>query len=63
MWKKYTYNQNHKTSKYYCTQRFNGCKAAVKLHKDGYIEDAGYPHIHDPPCYFITNTGKYIKVQ
>lgn len=52
------------SNNYYCSKKDAGCKAKVKLDKDGRIQilDSRTCHDHDPPKYMITATGKYIKL-
>lgn len=60
----YTYSQMKQSSNYYCSKKDAGCKAKVKIDKDGKI-DSYYSrtcHNHDPPKYMITAAGKYIKL-
>lgn len=59
----YTYSQMRCTNNYYCSKKDSGCKARVKLLDDGSISvNSIIVHIHPPPKYMITATGRYIKI-
>ncbi|CAH2085758.1 unnamed protein product [Euphydryas editha] len=60
----YTYAKNPKSHIYYCSKKNKGCKARVKLDRNGIIinkaEDS--THFHPPPKYYQTSSGEYIKL-
>ncbi|KOB67459.1 Modifier of mdg4 [Operophtera brumata] len=62
MWRKYTYIQDHKKLRYYCSKQQKGCKARLKLGVDGNIESATGEHWHLPPAYMRTATGLMVKM-
>ncbi|KAJ8724566.1 hypothetical protein PYW08_016040 [Mythimna loreyi] len=62
MLNQFTYSQDHSTLTYYCSSKLKGCKASVKLDKDGNIEKLRDVHLHEPPKYLRTNTGNYVKL-
>ncbi|KAL0831870.1 hypothetical protein ABMA28_001400 [Loxostege sticticalis] len=53
MMNEYTYSQNAQTLNYYCSKKDSGCKARIKLNKDGRIKEAICKHFHAPPKYVI----------
>lgn len=59
----YTYSQKNLTRNYYCSKKDAGCKARVKLDKDGSVNSASVTiHFHDPPQYVVLPHGDYVKV-
>ena len=58
----YTYSCRSKNL-YYCSKReYSGCKARVKLRPNGTIEFADTTHAHERPKYYVSTTGKYVKI-
>lgn len=57
----HTYSQRNLSSSYYCSSKDLGCKARIKLGIGGKIVSSYLNHIHDPPKYFKTKTGEYIR--
>ncbi|CAH2040250.1 unnamed protein product, partial [Iphiclides podalirius] len=47
----YTYSQNANSHNYYCSKKDSGCKARIKLAKDGRINQALCTHFHERPRY------------
>ncbi|KOB66503.1 Modifier of mdg4 [Operophtera brumata] len=61
MWRGYTYSEM--TGKYICSAyKSRGCKARLKLDRDGKIVLVQGEHYHDPPNYFKTHSGNYVKL-
>lgn len=62
MLNRYTYAESQ-CGNYYCSSKTRlGCRARVKLDKNGRILQADEKHSHQPPNYFKTKTGAYIKL-
>ncbi|XP_028174336.1 uncharacterized protein LOC114362945 isoform X4 [Ostrinia furnacalis] len=59
----YTFRKDSKTLNYYCSKILSGCKARLKLSVDGEVREANCNHTHEPPKYYRTPTGQYIKMQ
>ncbi|XP_028174337.1 uncharacterized protein LOC114362945 isoform X5 [Ostrinia furnacalis] len=58
----YTFHKYKKSLNYHCSKVLSGCKARLKLSVDGEIIEANCSHTHEPPKYYITPTGQYIKM-
>lgn len=59
----YTYSQMRDTNNYYCSKKNAGCKARVKVSRDGrLISDSAAGHIHPPPNYTVTSSGTFVKI-
>ncbi|XP_028174338.1 uncharacterized protein LOC114362945 isoform X6 [Ostrinia furnacalis] len=58
----YTFRKDSKTLNYYCSKILSGCKARLKLSVDGEVREANCNHTHEPPKYYRTPTGQYIKM-
>lgn len=61
MFNEHTYSQRNLSSSYYCSSKDLGCKARIKLGKYGEIISSNLHHIHEPPTYYKTKTGEYIR--
>lgn len=62
MWKGFTYSEM--TGKYVCSaHKSRGCKARLKLDKTGNIILVQGEHHHEPPKYFKSQDGTYIKLR
>ncbi|KPJ13097.1 hypothetical protein RR48_05206 [Papilio machaon] len=59
---KYTYAQHMYGLLYYCTRKNSGCKARIKLNKHGNVTAYDPCHLHEPPLYYVTSKGKYVKL-
>ncbi|KAF9412004.1 hypothetical protein HW555_009359 [Spodoptera exigua] len=58
----YTFSQ-HKHRYYYCSQRFKGCQAKLKLDQNKtQIVSLCNEHNHDPPVYKQMDSGLYFKI-
>ncbi|CAH2085755.1 unnamed protein product [Euphydryas editha] len=56
MFNDYTYSQMGDTDNYYCSKKNAGCRARIKVSRDGrLLESTSTPHIHDPPIYVVTS--------
>lgn len=61
MYKGYTYSQSGESVIYYCSKKYSGCKARVKiLYKE--LVDTYSKHTHEPPRYAYVK-GNYIKLR
>ncbi|XP_028174332.1 uncharacterized protein LOC114362945 isoform X2 [Ostrinia furnacalis] len=58
----FTFHKDRKTLNYYCSKIMSGCKARVKLSVDGEVREANCNHTHEPPKYYRTPKGQYIKM-
>uniref|UniRef100_A0A2H1WYP3 SFRICE_037038 n=1 Tax=Spodoptera frugiperda TaxID=7108 RepID=A0A2H1WYP3_SPOFR len=54
MYKQYTFSQAHHSTSYYCSKKLSGCRAFVRLTKDGTIREESTTHNHKPPTYMKT---------
>ncbi|KAF9412002.1 hypothetical protein HW555_009357 [Spodoptera exigua] len=61
MYNQYTFSQDHNSNSYYCSKKLSGCRASVKLTKDGAIREANTTHNHSPPKYMKMANGLLIK--
>lgn len=49
---------------YYCSKKNLGCRARVKVSRDGrLLKNTLTPHSHPPPEYVITSSGDYVKIR
>lgn len=61
MWKGYTYSE--RTGKYVCSAaKSRKCQARLKLDIDGNIVLVEGLHHHEPPSYYKTPNGNYVKL-
>lgn len=58
----FTFSKDSKSTNYYCSKKLAGCKARVKLDKDGKIMHGFYDHTHPPPSYIKTASGQFVKL-
>ena len=63
MYQGFTFSQQHRSQNYYCSKKDSGCKARVKLDRDGRILPTSQTiHCHPPPKYLVMAKGEYIKL-
>ncbi|CAH2040251.1 unnamed protein product, partial [Iphiclides podalirius] len=61
----YTFSKHCRSMNFYCSKKNQGCKAKVKMGKDGRIVANPIEkciHNHAPPKYAVTSTGFYFKI-
>ncbi|GBP73779.1 hypothetical protein EVAR_42951_1 [Eumeta japonica] len=62
IYKGYSFSQWQASRYWYCSRKNTGCKARIHLNDNDQIAFYDGMHTHDPPRFYVTKAGHYVKI-